>query len=200
MQLAGHRASDTEPAAGVYGCVYWWFGVGMGVELGQREEQHREWPTRAARHCWWPRSTHTHPKHPITNNMQAQSTSRGRPSPRGTPAAMDADVLLRVLCHRADHAASKYLKKDYKIPKKLPGSLQVGGCSGMMGQVQSRPWAPVGGLLVLPVSCRVQALPCCAVQLLRVPTHARLPPPCVHQHSMSEAAHRAGGLLRRSKT
>jgi hypothetical protein len=46
-------------------------------------------------------------------------------SPRGTPAAMDPDVLLRILCHRADHAASKYLKKEHKIPKKIPGSLST---------------------------------------------------------------------------
>jgi hypothetical protein len=36
---------------------------------------------------------------------------------RGTP---DAELFIRVLCHRADHPASKFLKKEYKIPKKLP--------------------------------------------------------------------------------
>ena len=36
------------------------------------------------------------------------------------PAALDPDVLLRILCHRADHAASKYLKKEHKVSKKLP--------------------------------------------------------------------------------
>ncbi|EFN53089.1 hypothetical protein CHLNCDRAFT_137406 [Chlorella variabilis] len=60
----------------------------------------------------------------IQNLKQANATlGRFHKSPRGTPAALDPDVLLRILCHRADHAASKYLKKDYKIPKKMPGAL-----------------------------------------------------------------------------
>jgi hypothetical protein len=33
---------------------------------------------------------------------------------------LDPETVLRVLCHRADYDASKFLKKDYKIPKKLP--------------------------------------------------------------------------------
>ncbi|PRW45372.1 hypothetical protein C2E21_5977 [Chlorella sorokiniana] len=62
----------------------------------------------------------------IQNLKQAQASGgRGAPSPRGTPAAMNPDVLLRILCHRADHAASKFLKKDYKIPKKIPGGLSA---------------------------------------------------------------------------
>lgn len=32
----------------------------------------------------------------------------------------DPETVLRVLCHRADYEASKFLKKDSKIPKKLP--------------------------------------------------------------------------------
>jgi hypothetical protein len=51
---------------------------------------------------------------------------------------MDPEVLLRILCHRADHAASKYLKKDYKIPKKIPGTL-----SASVGEVAQK----AGGLL-----------------------------------------------------
>ena len=43
----------------------------------------------------------------------------GKHPPSGA-LAMNPDILLRVLCHRADHAASKYLKKEHKIPKKLP--------------------------------------------------------------------------------
>lgn len=71
----------------------------------------------------------------IQNLKQANALARGSKSPPpGTPAAMDPDVLLRILCHRADHAASKYLKKDYKIPKKIP----VG-----MGEVAAK----AGGLL-----------------------------------------------------
>ncbi|KAL4437302.1 hypothetical protein ABPG75_004441 [Micractinium tetrahymenae] len=71
----------------------------------------------------------------IQNLKQASALARGSKSPPpGTPAAMDPDVLLRILCHRADHAASKYLKKDYKIPKKIP----VG-----MGEVAAK----AGGLL-----------------------------------------------------
>ena len=62
--------------------------------------------------------------HHLLEPPQANATlGRFHKSPRGTPAALDPDVLLRILCHRADHAASKYLKKDYKIPKKMPGAL-----------------------------------------------------------------------------
>ena len=43
----------------------------------------------------------------------------GRPG-GGGHAATDPDILLRVLCHRADHAASKYLKDKHKVSKKLP--------------------------------------------------------------------------------
>ncbi|KAL4439477.1 hypothetical protein ABPG77_008806 [Micractinium sp. CCAP 211/92] len=71
----------------------------------------------------------------IQNLKQANALTRGSKSPPpGTPAAMDPDVLLRILCHRADHAASKYLKKDYKIPKKIPTG---------MGEVAAK----AGGLL-----------------------------------------------------
>lgn len=34
--------------------------------------------------------------------------------------SLDPETVLRVLCHRADYEASKFLKKDHKIPKKLP--------------------------------------------------------------------------------
>lgn len=45
---------------------------------------------------------------------QATNNSKGGSNPQVNP-----DVALKILCHRADHAASKILKKDYKIPKKL---------------------------------------------------------------------------------
>lgn len=35
----------------------------------------------------------------------------------GKKSAKDADTLLRVLCHRSDREASKYLKEQYKLPK-----------------------------------------------------------------------------------
>ncbi len=38
----------------------------------------------------------------------------------GSEGVLDPETVLRVLCHRADYEASKFLKKDYKIPKKLP--------------------------------------------------------------------------------
>ena len=38
-------------------------------------------------------------------------------------APVDSDKIVRILCHRKDHAASKYLKKEYKFPKKLPNIL-----------------------------------------------------------------------------
>ncbi|PSC73790.1 hypothetical protein C2E20_3044 [Micractinium conductrix] len=67
----------------------------------------------------------------LKQSGSARPSTRGSPSPRGSstsglPAAMDPDVLLRVLCHRADHAASKFLKKEYKVPKKMPGALAAG--------------------------------------------------------------------------
>ena len=36
----------------------------------------------------------------------------------------EEDIILRVLCHRKDHSASKYLKKELKIQKKLPNIVQ----------------------------------------------------------------------------
>lgn len=56
--------------------------------------------------------------------IQALHEAKKKPLGRmvGQPGstANDSEVILRVLCHRADHAASKYLKKDHKIAKKLP--------------------------------------------------------------------------------
>lgn len=40
------------------------------------------------------------------------------------PSSRQADTILRILCHRKDHSASKYLKKEYKIQKKLPNIVQ----------------------------------------------------------------------------
>lgn len=37
------------------------------------------------------------------------------------PLAYDSQILLHVLAHREDHAASKYLKKEFALPKKLEG-------------------------------------------------------------------------------
>eukprot|EP00245_Coleochaete_scutata_P015380 TRINITY_DN6828_c0_g6_i1.p1 TRINITY_DN6828_c0_g6~~TRINITY_DN6828_c0_g6_i1.p1 ORF type:complete len:662 (-),score=136.36 TRINITY_DN6828_c0_g6_i1:359-2224(-) len=42
------------------------------------------------------------------------STGTNKSSAR---SATDAETLLRILCHRADRDASKYLKKSYKLPK-----------------------------------------------------------------------------------
>jgi hypothetical protein len=51
---------------------------------------------------------------------QRQREAKNSQSSGGT---VDSEVALRVLCHRMDHAASKVLKKDFKIPKKLPGGV-----------------------------------------------------------------------------
>lgn len=46
--------------------------------------------------------------------LQARPLSGSRPrgGASGLALAMDPDVLIRILCHRADHAASKFLKKE----------------------------------------------------------------------------------------
>ena len=36
---------------------------------------------------------------------------------KGRSTSMSADTLLRVLCHRGDRDASKFLKKHLKLPK-----------------------------------------------------------------------------------
>lgn len=41
------------------------------------------------------------------------------------PKDAEADIILRILCHRRDHSASKYLKKEFKIQKKLPNIVQT---------------------------------------------------------------------------
>ncbi len=51
-----------------------------------------------------------------TTKKQPLKASAGSAS----EGVLDPETVLRVLCHRADYEASKFLKKDYKIPKKLP--------------------------------------------------------------------------------
>lgn len=43
------------------------------------------------------------------------------------PLAYDSQILLHVLAHREDHAASKYLKKEFALPKKLDNSSVLPG-------------------------------------------------------------------------
>ena len=43
------------------------------------------------------------------------------------PLAYDSQILLHVLAHREDHAASKYLKKEFALPKKLESGTVLGG-------------------------------------------------------------------------
>ena len=50
----------------------------------------------------------------------------GQP-PSKQPLAYDKEVLQHVLAHRADHAASKFLKKEYSLPKRTEGSAGVFG-------------------------------------------------------------------------
>lgn len=118
----GHGAGDTEPEAGAL-CL--WYSIQLfgcysselpwqctaraprllpcivGTMRGAPQQRGRR--LLAAR---GPRPSCPHPA------PQAQASGgRGAPSPRSVPAAMNPDVLLRILCHRADHAASKFLKK-----------------------------------------------------------------------------------------
>lgn len=65
----------------------------------------------------------------------------GRPG-GGRHAATDPDILLRVLCHRADHAASKYLKDKHKVSKKLPNVV-----AASVSQLGSTVGKASGGLL-----------------------------------------------------
>lgn len=78
----------------------------------------------------------------LVQNLRAAGGGGGAPrrSPRNASLATDPDVLLRVLCHRADHAASKYLKKEFRVPKKLPSvvSASVSRASGgLMSRLKS---------------------------------------------------------------
>lgn len=70
------------------------------------------------------------------------SSKQLRPAPSMRPGmamAMDPEILLRVLCHRADHAASKFLKKDFKVSKKIPGTITqtVSKGGGLFGKKKS---------------------------------------------------------------
>ena len=55
----------------------------------------------------------------IENSMHtSEQAVVGHDSKRyGRKSVKDADTLLRVLCHRSDREASKFLKKQYKFPK-----------------------------------------------------------------------------------
>lgn len=58
--------------------------------------------------------------HTVIENLMHASEQAvvGSDSKRyGRKSAKDADTLLRVLCHRSDREASKFLKKQYKLPK-----------------------------------------------------------------------------------
>lgn len=48
---------------------------------------------------------------------------------------MNPDVLLRILCHRADHAASKFLKKASGMCAGVIASLHVHPCRCMASQL-----------------------------------------------------------------
>ncbi|KAK9099117.1 hypothetical protein Syun_026162 [Stephania yunnanensis] len=47
------------------------------------------------------------------------------PPTSGQWSPTESNTLLRVLCHRNDEAATKFLKKTYNLPKKLPEALWV---------------------------------------------------------------------------
>ena len=51
--------------------------------------------------------------------------------PSKRPLAYDSQVLLHVLAHREDHAASKYLKKEFALPKKLDAGSGLGSLSSL---------------------------------------------------------------------
>lgn len=51
--------------------------------------------------------------------MQAESDRKAGAGPGSKRMlAFDPEVIQHVLSHRADHAASKFLKKEFKLPKK----------------------------------------------------------------------------------
>eukprot|EP00271_Cylindrocystis_brebissonii_P014575 TRINITY_DN35957_c0_g1_i1.p1 TRINITY_DN35957_c0_g1~~TRINITY_DN35957_c0_g1_i1.p1 ORF type:complete len:675 (-),score=124.68 TRINITY_DN35957_c0_g1_i1:592-2391(-) len=56
------------------------------------------------------------PGTPLKGSSFSSGLPAASPGVRGR-SAMDADTLLRVLCHRADREASKFLKKHYRLPK-----------------------------------------------------------------------------------
>ncbi|KAK9829741.1 hypothetical protein WJX72_007612 [[Myrmecia] bisecta] len=62
----------------------------------------------------------------ISNLKQARAAEKSGVSPPGTGSSRllvyDADVLQHVLAHRADRVASKFLKKEFRMPKKAGGS------------------------------------------------------------------------------
>ncbi len=53
-------------------------------------------------------------------------------APSRQPLVWDSQVLLHVLAHREDHAASKYLKKEFALPKRLESNI-----SGGLGSLSS---------------------------------------------------------------
>ncbi len=59
--------------------------------------------------------------HSSARNYNSTPPSKGglaKPSGSSSVAPRaDEGVLLRILCHRADHPASKYLKTNFKLPK-----------------------------------------------------------------------------------
>jgi hypothetical protein len=61
------------------------------------------------------------PTDQLVENFQVASRemagSNGAAQSGTSRSATDADTLLRVICHRADRDASKFLKKSYKLPK-----------------------------------------------------------------------------------
>ena len=59
--------------------------------------------------------------------MQVRQRERMGTASGKQPLAYDSQILLHVLAHREDHAASKYLKKEFALPKKLDSGTMLPG-------------------------------------------------------------------------
>ncbi|KDD72806.1 hypothetical protein H632_c2874p0 [Helicosporidium sp. ATCC 50920] len=72
----------------------------------------------------------------------AKPLKKGAAAPKAAVMALDSSVLLRVLCHRAEHAASKFLKSQ-KIPKRLPAQSMSSRAAAVAGGAVAASLAPM---------------------------------------------------------
>ena len=66
--------------------------------------------------------------------MRLQARTRGVPTGSGRLLAYDPAVIQHVLAHRPDHAASKFLKKEFRLPKKVCWALALTPVLPVIGQ------------------------------------------------------------------
>ncbi|KAK9853633.1 hypothetical protein WJX84_001605 [Apatococcus fuscideae] len=70
---------------------------------------------------------------PILIDNFKQARTRGVPTGSGRLLAYDPAVIQHVLAHRPDHAASKFLKKEFRLPKKVGSSSGGSAFTGSFG-------------------------------------------------------------------